>query len=62
MLLGLLFVDGEVQAELLEDLDRSQRFLAIKLGSDLAGASRKNLEFFALNQVLEVGTLADEFL
>ena len=60
--LCLVFIDCKVQSVLLEDVDWALWIKSLKLASDLALASCKNLELFALKQVLEVRDFSNEFL
>ena len=59
---GLVLVEGEIRAVFLEDFDRALRLERVKLTGDFAGAAAENLELSALEKIVEVRDLTDEFL
>lgn len=62
LLMGLVFVDREVETEFLKDLDGALLFKGFELASDFTSATSKDLEFFALQEIFKVRQLADELL
>ncbi len=60
--MSLLFVNREVKAEFLENLNWALRFKSLKLSCDFAGAAGENLELLALKQIVKVRQLTNELL
>lgn len=58
----LVFDDLEVQAILFEDLDRTLHFEAVEHLGHLSGLSSKDLEFSALQEVVELRNALDKVL
>ena len=58
----MVLVEGEIRAVFLEDFDRALRLERVKLTGDFAGAAAENLELSALEKIVEVRDLTDEFL
>ena len=58
----LILIDAEISAILFQDLNRPLRFQRVQLTCHLAGTPAENLEFSALEKIVEVGNLADELL
>jgi hypothetical protein len=60
LLMGLVFVNREVEAEFLKDLDGTLLFKGFELTSHFTSAASKDLELFALQKIFKVRQLADE--
>ena len=58
----LILIDAEISAILFQDLNRPLRLQRVQLTCHLAGTPAENLEFSALEKIVEVGNLADELL